>query len=83
MRARAREREEREREKRDAAVYSRHTAGVSELFSGPRDAGDAAQGSRCPAKSAIFCPPTPPAPPRSARQYSEQQPPPRVKGEVE
>lgn len=42
----------------EAAVYSRQTAAVSPLFSGPIDAerGNAAVGSRCPAKSAIFCP---------------------------
>lgn len=48
-----------------AAVYSRQTAGVLQLFSGPCDAGDAAEGLRCPATSAIFCP----YPPRSVRQW--------------
>lgn len=48
-----------------AAVYSRQTADVLQLFSGPCDAGDAAEGLRCPAKSAIFCP----YPPRSVRQW--------------
>lgn len=47
-----------------AAVYSRQTADVLQLFSGPCDAGDAAEGLRCPAKSAIFCP----YPPRSVHQ---------------
>lgn len=48
-----------------AAVYSRQTAGVLQLFSGPCDAGDAAEGLQRPAKSAIFCP----YPPRSVRQW--------------
>lgn len=48
-----------------AAVYSRQTADVLQLFSGPCDAGDAAEGWRCAAKSAIFCP----YPPRSVRQW--------------
>ncbi|KAK5857061.1 hypothetical protein PBY51_010328 [Eleginops maclovinus] len=53
-------------ERREAAVYSLQTANVLQLFSGPRDAaGDAAEGLRCPAKSAIFCP----YPPRSMRQW--------------
>ncbi|MEQ2181644.1 hypothetical protein GOODEAATRI_013753 [Goodea atripinnis] len=38
-----------------AAVYSRHTTVVLRIFSGPSDAGDAAEGSRYPAESAIFC----------------------------
>lgn len=41
---------------REAAVYSCQTADVLQLLSGPCDAGDAAVGLRCPAKSAIFCP---------------------------
>lgn len=45
-----------ERRGEEAAVYSRQTAGVLQLFSGPCDAGDAAEGSPCPAKSAIFWP---------------------------
>lgn len=49
-----------------AAVYSRQAAGVLQRLSGPCDAGDAAEGSRCPAKSAIFCPSPPP---RSVRQW--------------
>lgn len=48
-----------------AAVYSRQTADVLQLFSGPCDAGDAAEDLRCPAKSAIFCPYRP----RSVRQW--------------
>jgi len=48
-----------------AAVYSRQTADVLQIFSGPCDAGDAAEGSWRPAKSAIFCP----YPPRSVRQW--------------
>lgn len=50
---------------RDAAVYSCQTADVLQLLSGPCDAGDAAEGLRRPAKSAIFCP----YPARSAHQW--------------
>lgn len=47
----------RESERREAAavIYSRHTPEVLRLFSDPSDAGDPAEGSRCPAESAIFC----------------------------
>lgn len=50
---------------REAAVYSCQTADVLQLLSGPCDAGDAAEGLRCPAKSAIFCP----YPARSVHQW--------------
>ncbi|KAJ0008782.1 hypothetical protein NQD34_016197 [Periophthalmus magnuspinnatus] len=59
-------RDRRRRVTEAAAVYSGQTAGVSQRFSGPCDVGDAAEGSRCPAKSAIFCPSPPP---RSVRQW--------------
>lgn len=50
---------------KEAVVYSCQTSDVLQLLSGPCDAADAAEGLRCPAKSAIFCP----YPARSVHQW--------------